>query len=153
MEKKNWKRTLLVANEDLSNYELGIRVVFGDETEIWSHARAVSERKKILQNDDEIADGIMEVWSALLDKICLKEKSHNGFSFKIVKGGTHDLPALVAAFSDVTLYFHEVGTLNFEIVENIDDFEGRAGSFCVHREDYPLAMKQVIEHDELGIER
>lgn len=78
----------------------------------------------------------------------------NLISFKIVRGGTHEMPALIYAFTSVDLYFHDFDTDGIERVSSgsIDDYRDRNGEFCVHKDDYDVAQQQIYEHDELGIE-
>lgn len=75
-------------------------------------------------------------------------------SFKIVRGGTHEMPALIYAFTSVDLFFHDFDTDGIERVAtgSIDDYKDRNGEFCVHKDDYEVAQQQIYEHDELGIE-
>ena len=83
-------------------------------------------------------------------------EEHNDFiCYRKVSGWTHDWPALIYSFTDISLFFYDENAETVENVENeagIDAYEDRVGYFCVRPEDYVLAMNQIEDHDVRGVE-
>lgn len=106
-------------------------------------------------SEDELMNSVIEANYSLFNENDDNEINKDDLiSFRIVRGGTHDTPALIYAITSIDLYFHDFDTDGIEKVtaDSIDDYADRNGEFCVHKDDYDVALQQIEEHDELGIE-
>lgn len=105
-------------------------------------------------SEEELFDFVIDASYSITNGNDEEVNKDDLISFKIVRGGTHEMPALIYAFTSVDLFFHDFDTDGIEkvSVDSIDEYESRNGEFCVHKDDYEVAQQQIYEHDELGIE-
>ena len=105
-------------------------------------------------SEEELFDFVIDASYSITNGNDEEVNKDDLISFKIVRGGTHEMPALIYAFTSVDLFFHDFDTDGIERVSSgsIDDYRDRNGEFCVHKDDYEVAQQQIYEHDELGIE-
>jgi hypothetical protein len=105
-------------------------------------------------SEEELFDFVIDASYSITNGNDEEVNKDDLISFKIVRGGTHEMPALIYAFTSVDLFFHDFDTDGIERVSSgsIDDYRDRNGEFCVHKDDYDVAQQQIYEHDELGIE-
>ena len=151
-------------NEGLKLINKELQIVHHDGTEFYCVDILDIDEDGNTQNVTTFADNLSEdeLLNAVVDaNFRLFNESENEnidkddfISFRIVHGGIHDTPALIYAITSIDLYFHDFGTDGIEKVtaDSIDDYIYRNGEFCVHKDDYDVALQQIEEHDELGIE-
>ena len=152
-------------NEDLKQYGREIQVVQCENSCTFSidvltvgadgGIRGITTFAEGLYEDD-LPDTVSDCW-AHVRVTATTRVGNDDILYKFVPGWTHDLPALIAGITEVSLYFHDNDTDTMECVDNnpagIDAYANRNGSFYVRAEDYDEALRQIEEHDELGIER
>lgn len=80
-----------------------------------------------------------------------RERTADNQHYTRISGWTHDIPALIAANTDIDLFFfHTNGDIECvtDRVEGIDYFEDMDGFFCVREHEFDEALRQVEEHDK-----
>ena len=136
-------------NVDNNKYSVEILTV-GRDNEI-RYSTCFTESRE----EEELISVILEALKYIQETANF-EKEHNDFiCYRKVSGWTHDWPALIYSFTDISLFFYDENTETVENVENeagIDAYEDRVGYFCVRPEDYVLAMNQIEDHDVRGVE-
>lgn len=156
MNKRNdYATQLRLANEDLSPLNMELRILSNDDG---FHDIALLEWDPdgshtthcYAENlfEEELSDSITEAWAQA-------RRYSDTISFRRLTGWTHDMPALVMSLTTVSLFFHDFDTHSIESLDNaesIDLYEDRHGEFLVLEADYDTAIRQIREHDELGIE-
>lgn len=105
------------------------------------------------EKNNELSILIVEAFDHLRGKI----SETSSFTYVVVDGWTHGMPALIYSLTDVSLFFHDSDTgeiVNVDDAEGgIDSFEDRNGDFCVRGYEYKMALRQVEDHDVRGVER
>jgi hypothetical protein len=150
-------------NEGLKMFNKELQIVQREGTELFSiDIIDINEDGETLGintfaenlSEDELFDFVIDASYSITNGNDEEVNKDDLISFKIVRGGTHDMPALIYAFTSVDLFFHDFDTDGIERVSSgsIDDYRDRNGEFCVHKDDYDVAQQQIYEHDELGIE-
>lgn len=144
---KEWEKLLRDSNKELK--EVGVKIVVEREDNTYSvyieYADKPNYNYACGYFEEELYELLLEV--ALYAQNSVINDGQEIVSYKRIHGDTHGAPALVLAYThDVSLYFSDAEKGNMELVEDIDLFEGREGTFYVKAEDYQKAM-DALERD------
>ena len=103
--------------------------------------------------EEELLDVLTEAWADVQRSEDEKVLNQDFIRYRKVPGWTHDLPALIFNFTEVPLFFYDKRKGTVEVVRNsVDKYDKRDGYFCVSPEDYTIALRQIEDHDERGVE-
>lgn len=106
--------------------------------------------------EHELADCVDDAFDYIIEQLVFSQRNAKYLCYRKLDGWTHGTPALVQSLTEFPVFFHDDEK---DTVENISDnaggidaYENRHGFFCVHPEDYELALRQINDHDERGVE-
>ena len=151
-----WKGLMNLANEDVKRHGKKILVLKDEQHGTYAIDILTTGKGAITfaenYHESELAQVVNDAWE-YISRCAYFDNSHsNYFCYRKVYGWTHDLPALILAFTEFTLYFRDDTTGCIEIVEDIDRYENRIGCFCILNENYDAALRQIEDHDERHVE-
>ncbi len=106
--------------------------------------------------EHELEDVVNDALNYVLDTEKFCEEHTDYICYRKVNGWTHEMPALIFNLTEFPLYFFDNRKRTVELVDDnkggIDEYVDRNGYFCVRPEDYEVAIRQIHDHDERGVE-
>ncbi len=152
MEKKKWQYLLEIVNDEIKPFNIEIFVEEnGSSFDIQIDDRTDIFRVDYVQdvNEECLLHEITELWETIKNN--QREKFSEFIGFRKIHGDNHGDPALLWSLTDFDVYFKLPNGV-FEKVEDINDYEDRAGEFYVRAFDYGEAYWQLTLHDVFGEE-
>ena len=155
---------LLLANKDIEKYDKEIQLFENEEgfyeLEILTLRKdgSIAYSVPFAENyyEHELAECINDAWAHIRAEEKFKSEHNDFICYRIVHGWTHSTPALIYSLTEFPVFFYDAAKGTVENIEDgggIDAYENRNGYFCVNPEDYEIALRQIDDHDNRGVER